>query len=253
LSTAALRVAVHIPEDLFAHVRVLNATGHAAAAILDTARSISAQAILLSSHGVTGDLSRTAGHVTLDVLADAPCPVYVVRSALDAKSQAHRLRHLRRVLVPLDRSSDATAAVQYASALALATGAQLHLLHVLGDDPAVRRAPVAPPYTDQPQHELAAWTEEFIRESFAAEPRPEKVDCQCALRVGVPGDQIAAYAEEEDCDLIVAAWAGSLVPGRAAVVRTLLERARCPLLFVLASEGERAGSSEERGQVPLGT
>jgi hypothetical protein len=32
------------------------------------------------------------------------------------------------------------------------------------------------------------------------------------------------------------AWAGSMAPGRSAVVRRLLAHTRCPLLFILAKE-----------------
>jgi nucleotide-binding universal stress UspA family protein len=110
------------------------------------------------------------------------------------------------------------------------------LLNVVCPDPVLRRATPTPVYTDQPQHELQAWSDEFIREAFAMSECPDSVECSTALRVGDPGEQIAAYAEEADCDLVVMAWAGSMVPGRAAVVRTLLARARCPLLFVRAQQ-----------------
>jgi nucleotide-binding universal stress UspA family protein len=236
MSELDLKMAVRISEGRLARVRLHNANGHAAPAICDLARSLQVSSILIATHGLTGDPSRLAGHVTLSVLADAPCPVYVVRSALDPMSQAHRLRHLRRVLVPLDRSREAVAATRHGAALAAAASAQLHLLNVLCPEPALRRAPITPVYTDQPQHELGAWADEFLREAFATSECPESVECSTALRVGDPGEQIAAYADEADCDLIVLAWAGSMAQGRAAVVRTLLASARCPLLFVRAEQ-----------------
>jgi nucleotide-binding universal stress UspA family protein len=241
MSELALKSAIRISEEISPSVHLYNATGHAVPAICDLARSLQASAILISTHGRTGDPGRLAGHVTLGVLADAPCPVYVVRSVLDASSQAHRLRYLRRILVPLDRSSEAIAATRYGASLAAAATAQLHLLNVVCPDPALRRAPVVPAYTDQPQHELGAWSDEFVREAFATSTCPEGVECLTALRVGDPGEQIAAYAEQADCDLIVLAWAGSMAHGRAAVVRTLLGRAQCPLLFVRAKQHVDAG------------
>lgn len=234
MSELDLKAAVRLSDGMLPRVRLHNATGHAGPAICDLASSIEASAIVISTHGRTGDASKLAGHVTLSVLANAPCPVYVVRSALDPISQAHRLRHLRRILVPLDRSSEAITATRYGASLAAAASAQLHLLNVVCPDPALRRAPLAPLYTDQPQHELPAWADEFIREAFATATQPKNVKCSTALRVGDPGEQIVAYAEEADCDLIVMAWAGSMAPGRSAVVHRLLADARCPLLFVLA-------------------
>jgi nucleotide-binding universal stress UspA family protein len=232
MSELDLKAAVRISDDMLPRVRLHHATGPAAPAIADIARAIEASAIVISTHGRTGDASKLAGHVALGVLEQAPCPVYVVRSALDSTSQAHRLRHLRRVLVPLDRSSEAIAATRIGAAVAEAAHATLHLVNVVCPDPALRRAPLAPVYTDQPQHEMPAWADEFFREAFATGACPVSVECSTALRVGDPGERIAAYAEEIDCDLIVMAWAGSMAPGRAAVVRTLLARARCPLLFV---------------------
>lgn len=246
LSALDLEAAVRISEDILPRVRLHNATGHAAPAICDLARSLEASAIIISTHGWTGDASKLVGHVTLSVLAHAPCPVYVVRSALDPISQAHRLRHLRRILVPLDRSSEAIAATRHGAFLAAAANAQLHLLNVVCPDPALRRAALAPAYTDQPQHELRAWADEFLREAFATSARPESIECSTALRVGDPGDQIAAYAEETDCDLVVMAWAGSMAPGRSAVVRRLLAHTRCPLLFVVAKKnGDDANRAAE--------
>lgn len=245
MSKLDLKAAVRISEDIWPRVRLHNATGHAAPAICDFARSIEASAIIISTHGRTGDASKLAGHVTLSVLAHAPCPVYVVRSALDPISQAHRLRHLRRILVPLDRSSESIVATHHGASLAAAANAQLHLLNVVCPDPASRRAPLAPAYTDQPHHELRAWADDFMREAFATAARPESVECSTALRVGDPGEQIAAYAEEADCDLVVMAWAGSMAPGRSAVVRRLLAHTRCPLLFVLAKE-----HGDETNQAP---
>jgi nucleotide-binding universal stress UspA family protein len=239
-----LKAALRISDDMSPPVRLLNATGHAAPAICELARVIQASAIVMATHGRTGDTSKLAGHVTLSVLADAPCPVYVVRSRLDPISQAHRLRHLRRILVPLDRSSEAITATRFAASIATAANARLHLLNVVRPDPVLRRAALAPVYTDQPHHELPAWAEELIREAFATAACAESTECSTALRVGDPGEQIAAYAEEADIDLIVMAWAGSMAPGRANVVRTLLASARCPLLFVRAQQHDNGTVSE---------
>jgi hypothetical protein len=51
-----------------------------------------------------------------------------------------------------------------------------------------------------------------------------------------PDREIIRFAAETDCDLIVAAWGGSIYAGRAKVVQMLLEQAPCPLLFVPAAE-----------------
>lgn len=234
LSPEAVAARARVPEAWLPRVRMHAARGEPARAIQDFARGIAAEAIVLASHGATRNLELPAGHVTLGVLEDPPCPVYVVRSALSARSQIHRLRHLRRILVPLDGSAEATQSIEFASALALRAGARLLMLHVVCDRPELMRAPVAPGYSDQSHYELEAWGEEFIRSSFARSARPPEVRAEIALCYGDPGREIARYGRDEDCDLIVAAWGGRLSPGRAHVVRTLLQEARCPLLFLRA-------------------
>lgn len=227
-----VRRRARISDEWLPRLTLHHRAGHAAAEICRVAREIGAAAILLSSHGATSDMRVPAGHVTLGVLRDPPAPVYVVRSALRTSSQAHRLRHLRRILVPLDGTAEAAQSIEQASALAMQAGAKLLILHVVCARPEAMVA--APAYSDQYQYEMEAWQDEFIRSSFARTPRPPEVPAEVALRCGEPGDEITRYAAEEDCDLIVAAWGGRISPGRAVVVRTLLERTRCPLLFLRA-------------------
>lgn len=234
VATEAVAARVRMSKAWQARVRTHHAEGHAASCIRDVARELPANAILLSSHGATGNRDALAGHVTLGVLTDPPCPVYVVRSALSVRSQMHRLRHVRRILVPLDGSEQAAQAVTEGAALAAAAKARLVLLYVLSDQPAAR-APAISRYSDQIHHEMEAWRDEFMRSGFARERGRGALSAEVALRCGDPGDQIVRYAAEEDCDVIITAWGGSLSAGRAQVVRTLLAQASCPILFLRAN------------------
>jgi nucleotide-binding universal stress UspA family protein len=233
---AAVAARARISKAWLPRVRIHHARGRAADGIRETARELPASAILLSSHGATGNLDALAGHVTLGVLTDPPCPVYVVRSALSAESQIHRLRHVRRILVPLDGSDEAAQAVADGVALATAANARLVLLYVLCDQPSAARAPVISRYSDQLHHEMEAWRDEFMRSGFARERGAAAFPAEVALRCGDPGEEIVRYAGEEDCDVIITAWGGSLSAGRAQVVRRLLAEAPCPVLFLRADQ-----------------
>ena len=224
-----------VPADWLPRVRLHTAGGDPGQAIVRCARDLNARAILLSSHGETGNLGEPAGHVTLDVLRDPPCPVYILLSTVSLHAQQRRLRHLRRILTPLDGTAEANQAVEYAADLAVRANARLLMLHVMGHDPAFARRHVAPAYSDQSHHELEAWREEFERRGFATIQRPVALNAEAVLRAGDPSRVIVDYANEQDCDLIVAAWGGSLSPGRAEVVRRMLTQARCPLLFLRAT------------------
>jgi len=228
--------ALSVPKEWLPRVTLLNTVGEPAEGICRVARDIEADVILMSSHGRTGDMRSLAGHVTLQVLQDPPCPVLVVRSALNLKAQARRLRHLRRVCVPLDGSAEAIWSVRVGSALAQQANARLFMLHVINDRPEVGAASSLLTYSDQSSYQLEVWQEEFVRSSFAVASRSQEVMTSVALRFGEPDREIIGFATEADCDLIVAAWSGRISEGRAKVVHMLLEQSPCPLLFVRARE-----------------
>ena len=234
LTVAETAERIGLPDEWATRVTVVNAVGEPVEAILRTAADINAKAILMSTHGAGGNLDTPAGHVTLHVLQDPPCPVFVLRSALDAGTQVHRLRHLRRIVVPLDGNFESVRSVEQASALASRSNARLLMLHIVDSRPETERAPASPVFLDYPRYELEAWQDEFLRSSFAIAGKPKTTNMVVALRVGDPGEEIVRYAADSDCDLLIAAWKGRLSPGRARVVQRLLERATYPLLFLVS-------------------
>lgn len=225
---------IGLPDEWVTRVTLLNAVGEPAETIIRTAEEIGARAILLSTHGAGGNLDTPAGHVTLSVLQDPPCPVYVLRSALDAGTQVHRLLHLRRIVVPLDGDFESVRSVEEAWTLASRSNARLLMLHIVDSSPETARAPASPVFMDYPRYELEAWQDEFLRSSFAMSGKPRSANMSVALRVGDPGEEIVRYAADSDCDLLVASWKGRLSPGRARVVEKLLQQATYPLLFLVS-------------------
>jgi len=236
LAAGAVAEVVGLPVEWLPRVTLLNTVGDPGEGICRVAGEIKADAILMSTHGKTGDLRSLVGSVTLKVLQDPPCPVLVVRSALDFSSQARRLRHLRRLCIPLDGSPEAAWSVRVGSALALQANARILMLHVIDRRAKKGRALAGPSYSDHSVYELEAWQEEFIRGSFAMAHHPREATTSVVLRFGDPDREIIRFAAETDCDLIVAAWDGNISAGRAKVVQILLEQAPCPLLFVRARE-----------------
>ncbi len=242
LTAAETAARLNLGDEWRMQITLINAVGEPAETIRRIAWEIHAGAILMSSHGEGGNLEESAGHVTLHVLQNPPCPVFVLRSALDAGTQVHRLQHLRRILVPLDGNFESTLSVEEACMLASRSNARLLMLHIVDSSPETARAPASPVFLDDPRHELEAWQDEFLRSSFALAGMPRNANMVVALRVGDPGEEIVRYAAESDCDLLIASWKGRLSPGRARVVQMLLERATYPLLFVVSrvSNGETA-------------
>jgi nucleotide-binding universal stress UspA family protein len=139
---------------------------------------------------------------------------------------------LTRVLVPLEASLPAARGSRAVFELAPEVTIDVIALHVLEED-------AIPAFTDQPQHEHAAWTGEFL-----ARYCPWGVgSVRLETRVGRTEELVPLVVEESGADLVALAWAQELAPGRAPVVRATLERSRVPVMLVpvdLVSEGAPA-------------
>lgn len=172
---------------------------------------------------------RPLGGTALAVATSSSSPLVVVPPA------ARRPGHLRRVLVPLegkDTESHTPRAI-----VELARGEQLDVvvLHVLEEES-------LPLFSDQPQHEQAATTEEFLRRHCPWGIGKVRVE----VRVGRCDELVPAIAEELDADIIALGWAQELEAGRAPVVRAALATAGIPIMLVpvdVAPEGVVAGSA----------
>jgi nucleotide-binding universal stress UspA family protein len=128
---------------------------------------------------------------------------------------------LRRVLVPLEASLPAARAPRAILELAPDATIDVYALHVLEED-------AIPLFTDQPQHEHTAWTQEFL-----ARYCPWGVgSVRLETRVGRTEDLVPLVAHESHCDLVALGWARELAPGRASVVRATLEQSRVPVMLV---------------------
>ena len=160
---------------------------------------------------------RPLGSTALAVATALPKPLVVVPP--DAAATAT----IRRVLVPVEGRMPAGTAPGPVGELARRADVELIALHVYGE-------PALPLFTDQPQHESEAWAREFVRRYCHWHPGPVRLE----TRVGRVEDVVPAVADEVDADLVILAWGRELGPGRAPVVRTMLERCRRPVLLVPA-------------------
>ncbi|MBD0291909.1 MAG: universal stress protein [Thermoleophilia bacterium] len=144
---------------------------------------------------------------------------------------------LARILVPLEGTRTSSLAPRRTIELARDAGLEIVLLHVF--------APASlPRFTDQPQHETASWTHEFLARYSPCPPD----DVRLEVRVGEPREHVVAVARESDVDVIALGWAQELAEGRAAVVRAALEEARVPVVLIpvaVSEEGERATAARE--------
>ena len=182
-------------------VRVERLVGPAAQQIVHFAQDNEVDLIVMSSHGRSGISRWVHGSVTTRVLRQAPCSTAVVHVNDPPPGGA-----LQRVLLPLDGSEAAEAAIAPAAAIARATGAQLVLLAVtfsLGEQgPALYRH-----HLEQIERQEARRQQAYLENVSASLAAPD-LPVQTALVTGTPAEQILAYAEENAIDLIMLASHG---------------------------------------------
>jgi nucleotide-binding universal stress UspA family protein len=138
---------------------------------------------------------------------------------------------LRRVLIPMEAVAHTAAAVQETLRRAFTAGLEVVVLHVMDEDS-------LPMFSDQPQHELEALAREFRLRYFPT------TEVTVGVRAGSPAEEILTAMARLAVDLVVLAWSQRLAPGRALLVRSVLEHASVPVLLLPVAEQQDAASAE---------
>jgi nucleotide-binding universal stress UspA family protein len=165
--------------------------------------------VVMGTHGRRGVQRMLLGSVTEEVVRKAPCPVLTV----NPEAEIQPTPTLRRILVPVDFSDAAKAAVRHAQQLALLYGAKLHLLHVVEEVVYPSAYGVEPPVL--PIEDVV----NRVETSMGAMVRDELGDehVEVTATVGYAPMTILDYAEDTGADLIVIA-----THGRSGLDRVLL-------------------------------
>ena len=155
---------------------------------------------------------RPGGHTVLAVAERTGTPVVVVPPEVDAA------RPITTVLVAVAGDPAETAALQRSVELARGTDLELVVVHVDEE---------IPRFTDQVQHEVAAYTEEFVARRGRA-----LRGIRLELRLGTAADEILAAVASERPGLVAVGWPRSGPPEHGDVVREILAHCRVPSLLV---------------------
>lgn len=207
--------------------------GMAADRVLDYARSLPADLIVMGTHGRSGFEYFLLGSVTEKVLRNAQCPVMTVppRAATAAKLPFTRL------LCPVDFSQASLEALQVALSLAEEADAELEVLNVIDwpdDETFLVEAFEPPDMQKQLEAQTARRIEALIPDEANVFSRPS-----AKVLVGKPHREIVTAANDMNADLIVIG-----VHGRNALDVTLfgsttnqvVRRASCPVLTIRSTE-----------------
>ena len=110
--------------------------GPTASAICDYAAELEAPLVVLSTHGRTGFSRLWLGSVADAIVREAVSPVLMLRHKASELSDGSAAHSFHRILVPLDASDLAEAALPHAAALAVAHGGRLTLVRIVVPMPA---------------------------------------------------------------------------------------------------------------------
>jgi len=191
--------------------------------------------VVVGSSHRAADGEAFAGRTVRQVLHGAPCAVALAARGIGAPdgAEAGGAFALRRIVVGVDGSPEAAAALEAAATLAGRVGARLELVAVADDGLGLRprRGPLGE------LAELAEWDEAVAARRDHAralvERAAEGLDAATEVRVGDPAEELASAAEGADLLVVGSRQWGALdrvVIGSTA--EELLRGAPCSLLLV---------------------
>ena len=212
--------------------------GEPADQIAKAVRDYEIDLVTVVTHGRKGLARALWGSTAEEIIAEAPCPVLTIRPPqhdfVEHKGPHSELR-VNRVLLSTNFRPSSAAATQIATQLANQTGAELHVVYVIGD------------YLEQisvvfPEGGLQALARmrSYVEERMAQFSREENARAITHIAEGRPYAEIARMAAEKDVDVIVIGTSihASLFGG-APVLGSEIERvvrnAPCPVLCVPAT------------------
>ncbi len=218
-------------------LQVETATPHhpVAAGLIKTIEETDSRLVVMTTHGHSGIGRWVFGSVADKMIHAAPTPLYLVRAQQTRPAPPQFLR----VVVPLDGSELAEAALPSATELARATGAAISLV----------RVPTLPVYVTAVP-ETAGWIPDLLRETAleaktylteqAESLRSSGLDVSSDVELVVSGgvaEGIMSFARQQRADVIVMSTHGRSGLGRwvfGSVADRVLRAADIPIWLVRA-------------------
>jgi nucleotide-binding universal stress UspA family protein len=223
------------------HVTTRVLRGHAASALLELTQQATDTLIVMATHGRGGIGRLVFGSVTDKVARGANVPVVTVRVTATESPARPPIAALRAIVVALDGSELAEAALPLADALGREPGVTLQLVRVV--EPFWRSAymSIAPEAVYLGEAQVADIEDRSESEArayldrLASRLRASGLKVVWETRVGRPAEELARSAETTDASLIVMASHGRGGLSRWAlgsVANELMQRGVAPVMVV---------------------
>jgi nucleotide-binding universal stress UspA family protein len=214
--------------------------GEPAPEIARAVRELHIDLVTVVTHGRKG-LSRALwGSTAEEIIAEAACPVLTVRPPQRDFVQyrgSHTEIRLNRILLATNFRQTASGAEQTACAFAERTGAELHVISVIGDY-MEQMADVFPDSAQPPINQLRKYIQERMQALARGAANYQVI---AHITEGRPYERIVQVASNKDVDLIVIGTSvhDSLFGGAPALgpdIERVVRNAPCPVLCVPAGK-----------------
>jgi len=209
-------------------------TGNPFYGIMTVARERTTDLIVIATHGYAGAKRVLLGSTTERVVRHAPCPVFTVpvRTTPRRTGKIPPLA-LNRILVPIDFSKTAEAALQWAASLAAQSNAELILLHV------VEKFPIGYILGHELMNEtitlLMTQSEAELKRMAESLTKSTGMKASAVVRVGKPFKEICSTAQKIGANLIALTTRGHTGLKRVwlgSTAERIVRHASCPVLAV---------------------
>lgn len=218
------------------HVQTWVARGDAAQTIADVATKINADLIAMTTHGRTGFARWAMGSVADRVIQMAHQPILLVR----IDGEAAPAYQIRQILMPLDGSPLAEAALSHAKQIAQQTGATLHLIRVVEPLSSWQKTILNEQgYTEQALAEERCAEAHRYLSQVQERLQAAHIENRGQVYTGGAADAILELLAKEPIDLVVMSTHGLSGYSRwvyGSVASKVLHNAHCPLLLLRSVE-----------------
>jgi len=155
-----------------------------------------------------------AGHVAMVLAGLTDKPVVVVPPGSQPPERLHT------AVVAMKGTPGKARALQRSIEISAWAGLEIVVVHVHDEDS-------IPSFSDQVQHEVEAYAQEFFSRHLIGAPQ-----ARLELRFGVPAVEVLAAIESTQADLVAVGWPQTKDARRGEVAKEILERSPVPVLLV---------------------
>jgi nucleotide-binding universal stress UspA family protein len=190
--------------------------------------------------GAAGWTAEAAPAGSADDLAGALALGAEGRDVVFVPPRARLARALRRIVVLHEGGPAADPGVDAANEAAVASGAEIVVVHVASIEPPSEAGSLpAPRFADHGYYDWLEWRREFLRRFGRAS---EGTSLRLEVALGPAHDTILERARRLRASLLVVTWKGEPGAGHAETLKAVAADAPCPVLIL----PERTGATRSR-------